>query len=129
MIETHRFVILGAPPVKKNRMQIVTNPKIARPFLVPNQKYKKWRSHAVQQLKSEWRDVPLSDFLHVRALFFLPNARRVDLSNLLEAPADALEEAGVIENDYFISSWDGSRRMLDRNNPRIELTVRTGQPG
>lgn len=129
MKEHHRFVILGKPPVKKNSQRIVVNKTTNARFIMPGSKYKKWHAHAVTQLKAQWRDEPHSGFVHVRAHFFLPDLRRVDLSNLLEAPADALEEAGVLENDYWISSWDGSRRLLDRNNPRIELTVITEHPG
>jgi Holliday junction resolvase RusA-like endonuclease len=39
------------------------------------------------------------------------SGRMPDLSNLLELPADALQDAGVIENDRLICSFDLSRRL------------------
>lgn len=119
----HRLTINGKPPVKKNRMMIVVNRQTEAKFLVPNAKYKKWHKAAIRQLQEQWRGKPIEGFVHVKATFYLPDLRRVDLSNLLEAPADALEEAEVIEDDYFISNWDGSRRALDRTRPRIELII------
>lgn len=104
-------------------MQIVVNNQTGARFLQPNKLYREWARHAELQLRRQWRGQPLDSWLHVRALFFLPDKRRTDLSNLLEAPADALELAKVIDNDYRIVSWDGSRRLLDRDQPRIELTL------
>lgn len=42
------------------------------------------------------------------------SGRLPDLSNLLELPADALQKAGVIENDRQICSFDLSRRLPGR---------------
>ncbi len=39
-----------------------------------------------------------------------------DLSNLYELPQDCLQQAGIIENDRFIQSHDGSRKYLGEDN-------------
>lgn len=39
-----------------------------------------------------------------------------DLSNLYELPQDCLQESGIIENDRFIQSHDGSRKYLGEEN-------------
>ena len=44
-----------------------------------------------------------------------------DLSNLMEALADMLQEAEIIKDDRQIADWDGSRRML--GEPRVEVFI------
>lgn len=51
------------------------------------------------------------------------DANRGDLIGYLQAIADALETAGVVENDRLIVSWDGSRMLVDRANPRVEIEL------
>lgn len=46
-----------------------------------------------------------------------------DLGNFLAAICDALEKAGIVENDRLIGGFDGSRLRVDRVNPRVELTL------
>ncbi len=46
-----------------------------------------------------------------------------DLGNYLAAICDALESAGVVINDKWIQSFDGSRLSLDRDNPRVEIVL------
>ena len=46
-----------------------------------------------------------------------------DAVNFYEAIGDALEDAGVVINDKWITQWDGSRMFIDRLRPRIEVTL------
>lgn len=116
-----KYVILGEPPVKKNGMQIVRRGK--KPFLLPSKAYRSWKDGAVLQLKAQHRDDPIEGELQATFTFYVGARRKPDLSNLYEAPQDAMEDAGIISNDYFIVSHDGSRRRRDRENPRIEITL------
>jgi Holliday junction resolvase RusA-like endonuclease len=45
--------------------------------------------------------------------------------NLMEATLDILVDAGVLadDNSRIVVSHDGSRVMLDRENPRAEITI------
>jgi len=62
--------------------------------------------------------------LSVQALYYMPDRRRPDLLNLLQATADIIEKAGVIGNDRDIVSFDGSRIMeVDKENPRVEIYI------
>lgn len=51
--------------------------------------------------------------------------RLVDLSNLLESTCDILVLYGVLQDDNsrIVCSHDGSRVLLDRENPRAEITI------
>ena len=117
---THKFTILGNPPVKKNSMQITR-----QGGLVPSAAYRAWIRGAVFQLRSQWKRLPMavSIELHVKFTFYLGARQKPDLSNLYEAPQDAMEVAGIISNDYWIVSHDGSRRLRDSKNPRIEIEL------
>jgi len=54
----------------------------------------------------------------------MPDRRVPDLINLLQATADILEKARVIEDDKDIISFDGSKIMgIDKDNPRTEITI------
>ena len=82
-----------------------------------------WTRAAIMQLRIQNADrEPLTKPVQVEATFY--RDRRVgDLNNYMAALADALEEAGVLENDRLIQSWDRTRLAIDRENPRVELTV------
>ena len=60
--------------------------------------------------------------VNCRALIYR-DALRGDAVGYYQALADALEEAGIIENDRLVVSWDGSRLLKDADNPRIEVTL------
>lgn len=57
---------------------------------------------------------------------YMPNAKSTDLDNLAKVIGDALQHAGVIDNDKHITDLHGYRR-IDRVNPRTEVIVRTEQ--
>jgi len=70
------------------------------------------------------------DFGSCRALFYLEDARRADVCGLQQAVGDWLEDMGAIKNDFYIDNWDGTRRLIDRSRPRVEIEIRRigGQP-
>jgi Holliday junction resolvase RusA-like endonuclease len=54
----------------------------------------------------------------------MPDRRRPDLLGLLQATADILEKAQIIDNDRNVVSFDGSRIMgVDKRNPRVEIEI------
>ena len=53
----------------------------------------------------------------------LRDALRGDLLGYLDGIADALQEAGVVEDDKWILGWDGSRLDKDAAAPRVELVI------
>ena len=63
--------------------------------------------------------------VNVRALFYMPTKRRVDLVNLLQALLDILVKYDVLEDDNcnIVASTDGSRVLYDKENPRTEVII------
>lgn len=121
------FTVSGAPRAKKNSMRLVKHR--GRIIPIPSKAWMKWASEALirtgaieTQLRlnaTETIRVPVN----CRALFYCDTARSVDIVNLMEGLADLLEKRGVIENDRQIIQWDGTRKFIDRENPRVEVVL------
>lgn len=120
-----RFIVTGAPRTAKNHQRIVTNRKTGKPFIIAGKSAKGWGADAVNQLatqkpRPDWPAMPGA--LHVMALVY--RDRNVgDLDNFLHSVGDALQKAGVILNDKQIESWDRSRKLIDRERPRVEVYI------
>lgn len=108
------------PPVtKKNSMQIVGNGK--RPMLIPSAQYRRYERDAGWFLKP----LAIAEPVNIRAIYFMPARRKVDITNLESALMDVLVKYGVIADDNcrVVVSTDGSRVMYDKENPRTEVTI------
>lgn len=66
-------------------------------------------------------DRPCELFVH----YYMPSrAAWPDLVGLMQATADLLEAAGVLENDRLILSWQGTNiEGIDKDNPRAEISL------
>lgn len=64
----------------------------------------------------------LSQPLNCAAIFYR-DANRGDAVGYYQALADALESAGVLSDDKWITQWDGSRLAKDADRSRIEVTL------
>ena len=127
---TYQYTIPLAPVTKKNHQQILTNRKTGKPFVAQSTAYKRYEQAAGYFLNPKPKS-PLEGLCEVVAVFYMPTARRVDLTNLLEALDDVLVYAGVLADDNcnIIYSHDGSRVFVDRKNPRTEVTIREKDDG
>ncbi len=141
--EVPGFVVRGAPRSKKNSPRIVNIGPMCRvcgkrggfPKVLPSLAYEQWEVDAIRQcmtikpkLIAAGIELPIVHPIGIEALFYLaPTAAGKmrldcpDLSNLMEALADMLQEAGIIKNDRLIEDWDGSRRLL--GEPRVEIYI------
>lgn len=117
------FTIFESPVTKKNSQQILVNHKTGRPFIMPSKRYKEYEKNAEQYLPK--LEEPISDSCNLKAVFYMPTRRRVDLVNLEEALCDVLVKYGVIEDDNckIITGMDKSRVEYDKENPRTEVEI------
>lgn len=143
-----RIVLLGAPRTKKTSNRIFRIGNFNK--VMPSEAYMAWFKEAmrsVPEIKSWARkngvELPLKGQVWVKAIFYLENAIRGDLTGYAQALADWMQEpkinlkvnpprmtrdgAGLITDDKNIASWDGSRVYIDRQNPRIEIEIRPYQ--
>lgn len=116
-----KFTIRLAPVTKKNHGEIALNKKTGKPFVLPSKQYRDYAESAVWFIPNygiTWK-------VNVKALFYMPTARRVDLTNLLESLDDTLVLAGLLKDDNcnIVGGHDGSRVYIDRENPRTEVII------
>lgn len=111
----------GSPPVKKNSRNIVCLPSKTskcrkRPFPLLSKKAQNAVETADYHLRAQWGNKPtITGYLKVTLVFFLAtNAKKKsqDLDNLNCFPLDALEEAGVIQNDSLVKVLDSTKHFI-----------------
>lgn len=127
------LTLLGAPRTKKchNRTFDVGRRCGAcnrgeRTVVMPSEPWTKWRDEMVPKITAKlprgW--VPIAKPVNCAALFYR-DADRGDSHGLYQGLADVLEEGGIVADDRFIRSWDGSRLFKDASRPRVELVLTT----
>lgn len=120
--EICHFTILLDPRTKKNHQKIITNSKTGRPMVIQSEAYKRYEHDAAWFMPHcKTIDKPVN----IRAVFYMPTKRRVDLVNLLQALCDILVKYSVIEDDNsnIVASFDGSEVRYDKENPRTEVWI------
>lgn len=112
----------GPPRTKKNHQRIL-NGFGGRPFVAPSKEFVDYQELCLRQIKTP--QMAISEAVNVKAVYYMPNRRRVDLVNLLEATCDILVKAGVLADDCaaVVAGHDGSRVLLDRQRPRVEIEI------
>lgn len=117
------FVVKGPPRTKKNSSRIVNAGRFKK--LLPSEAFVAWNDITQPQLAVVLRsfpEMPITRDVNMKALFFRQK-NSGDAVGFYQALADALEEAGILENDRQVVSWDGSRLLKDAENPRIIVTI------
>lgn len=117
-----RFTIGLVPVTKKNSQEIHLNKYTRKRWISPSPKYKEYEHAAAWFMPHE---KTIREPVNVRALFYMPTKRRVDLVNLEEALLDVLVHYGVIDDDNsaIVAGMDGSRVLYDKDNPRTEVII------
>ncbi len=121
------FIIYTEPRSKKNSQQIAMNKKTGVRFVVQSETYKRFEKecksdlYPIQQSLKE----PINYPINIKCLFYKSTKHKCDLTNLLEAIDDVLVKDKIIEDDNYniLVSHDGSRVFVDKDNPRIEITI------
>lgn len=117
------LIILGRPATKKNSGRIVSYGKHKK--LLPSKAFENYKREALFQLL-RYRKLHYTGSLQLTVRYYLPDRKWwPDLIGLLQATSDLLQDAGIIEDDKFIVSYDGSEIVeLDKANPRAEITIK-----
>ena len=106
------------PRTKKNSMQKTKSGK-----LIPSDAYLQYKEDCKYFIKR--LPEPINYPVNVKAIYYMDTKRVVDLNNLHSALMDLLVDFGVLEDDNsrIVVSTDGSRVLLDRENPRTEIII------
>lgn len=117
------YTIPLAPVTKKNSNRILTGRR-GNKYIAPSEQYERYARSAgwfIRPVPPKPIDFPVT----VKCLFYLPDERRRDLTNLLECIDDILVENRVLADDNYkiVASHDGSRCFVDREQPRTEIYI------
>jgi Holliday junction resolvase RusA-like endonuclease len=122
------FTLNGAPITKKNSPRIVrfgTGPK-AFNRLLPSEQWcayeARQKAFLVEYLAEFAAFMPINYPVQVRALFYF-FGNEGDLTGYKDGLGDLLQAAGILADDKFIESWDGSRKLKDNAAPRVEVEI------
>ena len=126
MVKKIKITIPLAPITKKNHQQIITKKMPggkSRPMVIPSKQYRAYEKACGEYL--EMANLGIDYPVNVKAIYYMPTRRRVDLTNLHEALHDILVHYNVLADDNFriIASTDGSRVMHDKESPRTEIII------
>lgn len=117
-----KFTIPLTPISKKNSQRIMVNKTTGKPFIMPSERYKQYERDAAWFIpKGKHINAPVN----IKCLFYMPDRRKVDLTNLLEAIDDILVKARLLADDNYtvVESHDGSRVLYDKHRPRTEIYI------
>jgi hypothetical protein len=127
---TLTLTIPGAPRTKKTHNRIIlvkSRGRKARRVVLPSEVWETWANAVLPAIAMQTRrspvPCPLPDRPYNCAATFYRDANRGDAVGYYQGLADVLEKANVVTNDKWITQWDGSRLLVDRENPRVELVL------
>lgn len=118
----YRFIIPLPPVTKKNSSNIFINKATGKRFITPSDRYKQYEKDFILLCPK----IPIIDYpVNIKAIYYMPTKRKVDLINLHSALHDSLIRANVLldDNSSIVVSTDGSRVYYDRLAPRTEVYI------
>lgn len=121
------LIIPIAPVTKKNHQQIRTNRKTGKSWVAQSERYLQYEADCLRIIGGQYR-VHIAQPVNVKSIYYMPTARRVDITNLHSALHDVLVKAGVLADDSSLSpkivaGTDGSRVRVDKKFPRTEVEI------
>lgn len=118
-----KITIPVVPRSKKNSQQIIINPRTKRPMIIQSKLYTNFERECGLYLKKYKSNIDYS--INLKIEFYVPDKRRRDIANYIEAIQDILVKYEVIKDDNhnIITSLDGTRMYIDKENPRVEIEI------
>jgi len=115
-----KFTIKLPPITKKNHSQIIMAG--GRPRVIPSKQFRQYEQDCQFFMP---RTLTIDRPVNVKAIYYMPTRRKVDLTNLHAALHDVLVTYKILadDNSKIIVSTDGSRVRYDKENPRTEVEI------
>lgn len=119
-----KFTIHLNPRTKKNSQQIAYNKAKGQYFIVQSEIYKQYERDCGWYMPR--LEKPIDYPVNVKAVYYRDSNRRCDLAGLNQCLHDCLVKYKVLKDDNFkiIAGTDGSRVLVDKENPRTEVEIR-----
>ena len=115
------FTIPLKPITKKNSSRIVKCGEYCK--VLPSKQFEKYQNDCRWFIKPPAK--PINCKCNIKAVYYMPTKRKVDITNLHNALHDILVYYKVIEDDNckVVIATDGSRVRVDKDNPRTEIII------
>lgn len=121
------FTIPVKPRTKKNHQEFIRPGQGSRVIAIPSKQYRQFEADCLWTIPARAKlgiDYPVN----VKVVYYVDSKRKVDRTNLESAVMDMLVKAGVLKDDSAINpaiavTTDGSKVLIDRQNPRIEIEI------
>ena len=133
-----KFTITGDTIIKKNHRPIYINRATGKRFIGKSKRLSDYEDWAVVSLKEgivdyfegysnlnelpKFKLFPIKEPIQITYKFYCKTKRRVDLSNLIEAPQDCLVKAEIISDDSIIERII-AEKFYDKINSRCEIEI------
>ena len=120
------FTIEGKPISQKNAKRV--GMAKGRAYIYTPADVKAWHKSALAQLTEQWAtgdypEIPPKTEMEVRIISYLAKGQSIAVDNLASAPMDAMQKAGIYQNDYWVRCLISSRKK-DWVTPRVEIEIR-----
>lgn len=118
-----KITIPITPRPKKNSQQIIYNKKTKKPMIVQSKLYANFERECGLYLLKYKSNIDYG--INLKIKFYVPDRRKRDIANYIEAIQDILVKYEVIQDDNYniVSSLDGTRMYIDKENPRVEIEI------
>lgn len=118
-----KITIPVVPRSKKNSQQIIINPRTKRPMIIQSKLYTNFERECGLYLKKYKCNIDYS--INLKIEFYVPDKRKRDIANYIEAIQDILVKYEVLKDDNYniVYSLDGTRMYIDKLNPRVEIEI------
>lgn len=120
-----KLTVTGRPITKKNSQQIIPNKRTGRSIIIPSKRFKEYQKEFLLQTRNLKFGKPIDEPITVTACYYMPTRHKVDITNLMSATHDLLQDAEIISDDSMkiVKSVDGTRVYYDKENPRVEISI------
>lgn len=128
------ITIPGRPYAKKNNPQAYCisgcngwrrgQGKQPKKIVIPSAEYLEYEKYCLKYLL-KWGNIQFTEPVLMECFYWMPDRRsRPDLLGLLQATADILEKAGILQNDRLVKKVGDSCIMgIDQDRPRAEIEI------
>lgn len=119
-----QIIIPIIPRSKKNSQEIVFNKRTGHRMVIQNKKYTEFEKECKKYIPI-LREPPINYPINLKCKFYVPDARKRDIANYIEAIQDILVKYKVLSDDnyHIVSSLNGCSMEIDRENSRIEINI------
>lgn len=104
--------------ISKNRKYTVTR----NGRMILSKAYREGKEKIYVVARKSYKGEPLEGDVSIEFVMYLPDKRRRDILNVTQIICDGLEGIAY-EGDHQIAEFYGVRIEVDKDNPRVEVTV------